>query len=188
MFLLDGKVLSPDQPFEHGGVKYPANWLRLSTPEDKAAIGITDAPEPEYFDQRFYWGVGNPKRLEDEPAVNENGDPLLDADGNQIINRGLKSDWIAQQKQIAGSLLAQTDWYIVRKSDVGVEIPANIQHYRDDIRLTCGLREDQISQCTTTDQLAALATNSPTVYDEATGTQIPNSAPFLLTWPKAPTL
>ena len=31
-----------DMPFTIGGVKYPANWLRLSTWDEKKAIGITE--------------------------------------------------------------------------------------------------------------------------------------------------
>ena len=46
MFILDGKPLSPDRPFSHDGINYPANWLRLSTLEEKEAIGITEVPIP----------------------------------------------------------------------------------------------------------------------------------------------
>jgi hypothetical protein len=43
MFILNGKPLSPDVAFTDPatGVQYPANWLRLSTLEEKEAIGIT---------------------------------------------------------------------------------------------------------------------------------------------------
>jgi hypothetical protein len=46
MFVLDGKPLSPDVAFTHDGIQYPANWLRLATPEERAAIGITEVPDP----------------------------------------------------------------------------------------------------------------------------------------------
>ena len=41
-FKLDGKVLPLDIPFTSRGVKYPATWLRLTTLEEKKAIGITE--------------------------------------------------------------------------------------------------------------------------------------------------
>ena len=41
-FKLDGKRLPVDVPFTSNGVKYPANWLRLTTLEEKKAIGITE--------------------------------------------------------------------------------------------------------------------------------------------------
>ena len=52
MYLLDGVPLSPDAAFEHDGVVYPPNWIRLSTPDERAAIGITEvaeAPRPDDF-------------------------------------------------------------------------------------------------------------------------------------------
>lgn len=186
-FLLNGQPLAVDTPFKtEDGTQYPANFLRLSTEEEKAAIGITWVPDPIPVDTRFYWDHNIPKRLEDEPAVDENGDPVLDADGQQIINRGLKTQWIAQQKEIAASLFAPTDWYIIRKSDTGIGVPTKVQQYRDEVRLTSGLREDQIQQTTTFETFVALVTNPATVYDEDTQTSVPNTEPCLLPWPKSP--
>ena len=57
MFILDGKPLSPDRAFTTpDGTQYPANWLRLATPEVRTSIGITEVPVPPTWDQRFYWG------------------------------------------------------------------------------------------------------------------------------------
>ena len=63
MFLLNGNPLGIDVPFEANGIQYPANWLRLTTLEEKQAIGITEVADPEPYDDRFYWGVDNPKDL-----------------------------------------------------------------------------------------------------------------------------
>ena len=41
-FKLNGKRLMIDVPFTSNGVKYPANWLRLTTLEEKKAIGIEE--------------------------------------------------------------------------------------------------------------------------------------------------
>lgn len=47
MFLLNGKPLPIDTPFEDAqGNKYPANWLRLTSDDEKAAIGVTEVPDP----------------------------------------------------------------------------------------------------------------------------------------------
>ena len=45
MYVLDGKRLRYDIPFTVGDVTYPANWLRLSTSEQREALGITERPE-----------------------------------------------------------------------------------------------------------------------------------------------
>ena len=42
-FILEGKTLPVDVPFQTSdGTKYPANWLRLTTLDEKKAIGITE--------------------------------------------------------------------------------------------------------------------------------------------------
>ena len=50
MFLLNNQSLQIDTAFSHNGVNYPQNWLRLATPQERAAIGITEAPEPAWYD------------------------------------------------------------------------------------------------------------------------------------------
>ena len=37
-----GYILKLDLPFTSRGIKYPANWLRLTTLDEKKAIGITE--------------------------------------------------------------------------------------------------------------------------------------------------
>ena len=55
-FKLDGKPLAYDVAFSHKDINYPANWLRLSTADDKAAIGITEVADDPTYDSRFYYG------------------------------------------------------------------------------------------------------------------------------------
>ena len=61
MLILEGRPLSYDRAFTHAGIQYPANWLRLSSFEEKTAIGITEVPNAPWYDQRFYWGPDLPK-------------------------------------------------------------------------------------------------------------------------------
>jgi len=116
MFLLNGQRLPEGTPFEHNGVQYPANFLNLSTEAEKSAIGITWENEPVRADDQFYWDgdINNPKALED--VTNEDAS----------ITKGLKSNWVAQVKQTTNSLLAQSDWYVVRKFERDVAIPTDI--------------------------------------------------------------
>ena len=37
----EGRVLVSDKAFSHNNISFPANWLRLSTPADKEAQGIS---------------------------------------------------------------------------------------------------------------------------------------------------
>ena len=182
-FQLNGQVLRPGRSFVADGVIYPTNWTRVLTQEQKDAIGITWVPDPAPVDTRFYWDHNLPKRLEDEPAVDENDDPVLDEDGVQLINYGLKTEWIRQQKETAGSLLAQSDWYVTRKAEVGTEIPADVATYRTAVRTVSGQREAEISAAATFEAFVALVTNSPTVLNEENEV-VANTEPFLTQWPE----
>lgn len=184
-FELNGQPINAGRSFvDADGNQYPTNWTSVLSQEQKDALGIVWVAEPEQHDQRFYWGVGNPKRLEDENAVDEDGNPVLDVNGNQAVNTGLKTQWVTVQKEIAGSLLAPTDWYVIRKSESDVAIPTDISTYRTSVRTICGTRESEINACTTTDELAALLTNPAEVYNEATQTMVANTEPFITPWPE----
>ena len=142
MFKLNGKPLSPDVAFEHDGVQYPANWLRLASPSERAAIGITEEPDPPSYDQRFYWGPNNPKDLTQ-----------------------LKSQWIAQTKQTAGSLISPTDWVVIRSVEPGGRAASqSILQQRARLRTLSDTKEAAINVTTTTDELAAYIT-SPAYSD-----------------------
>ena len=155
-FLLDGKPLAVDVAFSHNDINYPANWLRLSTADEKTALGITEVADDPVYDSRFYWNNGTAKTLTDTNEVDENGDPLLDDYGNQIITLGVKSVLKAREKDIAGSLLAKYDWYVVRKAEKSTAIPTAITTYRDGVRTACNTRETEIDNCADTAALVTL--------------------------------
>ncbi|BCV05708.1 MAG: hypothetical protein CM15mV114_250 [Caudoviricetes sp.] len=102
-------------------------------------------------------GYATPKRLEDEDAVDENGDPVLDEDGNQLINYGLKTEKKRIVKQQASGLLAPTDWYVVKATEVAeYNVPENITSFRTEVRAKSNEMETQIDACTTVDELKSL--------------------------------
>ena len=184
-FQLNGQVIRPGKSFvDADGNQYPTNWVTVLSQETKDALGIVWIPDSAPVDTRFYWSEGNPKRLEDEPAVNEDGDAVFDKNGVQFINCGLKTDWIKQQKETAGSLLSITDWYVTRKAEAGTEIPANVATYRTAVRTVSGQREAQIAAVTTVDELKALLESQPKVYDPDTDTMVDNPETFITPWPE----
>ena len=155
-FKLDGNPLAVDVAFSHNDINYPANWLRLSTADEKTAIGITEVADAATYDSRFYWGDGTAKTLTDTNEVDENGDPVLDFNGDQVVTLGVKSVLKAQEKTTAGALLAKYDWYVVRKAEKSTAIPTAITTYRDGVRTACNTRETEIDNCADTAALVTL--------------------------------
>ena len=137
MFILDGKPLSPDVAFTHNGIQYPANWLRLASPEERAAIGITEVPDPEPYDQRFYWGPGLPK------------------DHAQLVEQ-----WTQQTRTTAGTILTPTDWMVVREMDNGTLVPDDYREWRQAVRGASEAKVAAITATTATDELAAYITGA----------------------------
>ena len=167
--LSDGTGLPVDVPFTIGTTNYPANWLRLSTAEEKTALGIVEVADPKVYDNRFYWNDGSAKELDDvnatyaEDALDgsyKKGDLKKDADGNQLIIYGVKSVLKTKEKATAQSLLSKYDWYVTRKSEKGTAIPAEITTYRDAVRTACNTRETEISNCADTAALVTLYGNT----------------------------
>ena len=155
--LADGTGIPIDVPFSIGTTNYPANWLRLSSAEEKTAAGIIEVDNPKIYDNRFYKSDGTPKPLDDSDAVSgETGELMKDENGNQIINQGVKSNLIGQDKATCESLLRPYDWYVIRKTEKGTAIPANISTFRDAVRTAQATREAEINACADTAALVTL--------------------------------
>ena len=157
-------------------VQYPAKIFQLWSQAELNAIGIYEVitDSSNFKDKEYYintnekynfsdnqvtksWGTATPKRLEDEDAVDEDGNNILDADGNQVINYGLKTEKKRIVKQQASGLLAPTDWYVVKATEVTeYNVPENITTFRSDVRSKSNEMENQIDACTNVDELKAL--------------------------------
>jgi hypothetical protein len=172
MYTLNGRTLNPDEGFQHEGTSYPQNWLRLTSLEEKQAIGIVETPDvvAPWYDQRFYWGVDNPKLLNDREESDAQGNPLyvqvFDATVGEhgamvntterLVTRGMKHQWIAQFKQTANSMLAQTDWVVTRKAERNVDIPADIAAKRAAVVAECARLEAAITAASDVPALIAV--------------------------------
>jgi hypothetical protein len=174
-FKLNGKTLPIDRGFTHNDIQYPRNWLRLSTQEDKDALGITWEADPVRHDDRYYWDgdINNPKMLDDRLEVDENGDPLWEkvldnsdpenpvmVDSNvQMKTLGLKSNMISQVKHTAGTMLNQTDWYVTRKMERDVAIPVDVVAKRAHVVAESDRLEVAIAACADVEALIEVMNN-----------------------------
>ena len=146
MLQLDGKTLQYDKAFTHNGISYPANWLRLTSLEEKQAIGIVETPDQSQavWDKRFYWGVDNPKNLDD-----------------------LKTLWKQKQNDIAAFLLAPSDWRVIKASEVtDYTVETEWTTFRAAVRTACNTRQTEIDACADVAALKALIDNPTTHWPE----------------------
>ena len=130
-------------------IKYPRQWNNLTDAEKKSAgLVWEDDPVVEVFDKTFYWAKGIERKLEDENVVDDDGKAVIDpTTGKQMIQRGLKYQWIERTKSTANGLLTVSDWYVTRKSETDTAIPSDISKYRTDVRTATKTIEDKINAC-----------------------------------------
>ena len=127
MLQLNGKTLRIGKAFvTEDGRQFPANWLSLASLEEKQSIGIIEVADPVVgvYDQRFYWGVDNPKDLDQ-----------------------LKETWKAKQSEYASVTLSQSDWRVIKARETGGQVPIAWFNYRRDLRAACNTRQAEIDNC-----------------------------------------
>lgn len=170
MFKHNNQTIPLDTPFTIDGTSYPANWLRLTSLAEKQAVGIEEVADvTTTYDDRFYWGVDNPKLLNDREESDEDGKPMYvkvlgTVDGKpamvdsteRLVTKGLKSQWTAQVKDTANKLLAQTDWMVIRKAERDVAIPAATATYRAAVITECSRLVTAIAGCADVPALIAV--------------------------------
>jgi hypothetical protein len=168
MFMLNNVIISIDNEVTINNIRYP----HLRDPALREQLGIVEVADPENFDQRFYWGVGNPKLLNDREEVDQdgnpmyvkvlsvvNGEPAMVDSTERLVTKGLKSQWTAQVKQTAGSMLAQTDWMVVRKAERNIDVPATVAAKRAAIVAECDRLEAAITGCADVEALITVIGN-----------------------------
>jgi hypothetical protein len=123
-------------------------------------------------DDQYYWVTANPdgsytgtpKELEDREESDEDGNPLyvqvynketeqMENTTKRLVAKGLKSQWIAKVKHNTNMTLAQTDWYVIRKAERSVDIPADVATYRAAVVAWAESTEAAITAVTTVEQL-----------------------------------
>jgi hypothetical protein len=162
-----------------GDVRYPAKIFELWSQSEKEAIGIYEivVDKTNYKDPAYYnntnstytfangqvtesWGTATAKQLEDSLWTQEdsdNGDLPDDKEVGDVKVEGLKTQKKRIVKQQASGLLAPTDWYVVKATEVAdYSVPENITTFRADVRTKSNEMETQIDACTTVDELKAL--------------------------------
>lgn len=134
MWKYNGRIIRPGKAWVAGGITHPANWA-IWTDDYKVSMGLVWEADPAPYDNRFFWDANTPKALDDIPQVDSDNNPILDEDGVQMVAEGLKTVWKRNTKQTAGSMLAPTDWHVVKATEVAeYSVPTEIAQWRQSVR------------------------------------------------------
>ena len=155
--------------FEWDGLQYANNWCNLSSPKEKAAIGMVDVVYGQYPNDQYYW-------------VSQDA-PVYNGTVVEINYTATPKDLFECQMQAvnalnatAFSILSPSDWMVVKGYETKSAIPPAWNTWREDIRAQCRAQVIAINGCTTVDQLAALPpvqwANDPNYVAPATPTEV----------------
>ena len=135
--------------FEWDGVQYPANWCNLSTPEEKAAIGMVDVVYGAYPNDQYYW-------VSQDAPVYQNGVVEINYTATPKDLAELKVNQVNATNATAYSILLPSDWMVVKAVETGGTVNPAWNTWRQTIRTQAADYAIVIEACTTVDQLAAL--------------------------------
>ena len=164
-----------------GDVRYPAKIFQLWSQAELNAIGIYEVitDSSNFKDEKWYintnesyafadnqvtrsWGTATPKAHADSLWTQEDsddGDLPDDKEVGDVKVEGLKTTLIRTIKQQASGLLAPTDWYVVKASEVSdYSVPTNIATYRASVRTKSNEMETAITNASDTPALETLYT------------------------------
>ena len=136
--------------FEINGIQYPQNWLNLSTPQEKAEIGLeeviaTNSPA----NQQYYW-----------VSQELNGATLTYINNPKDLDT-CKTNAVSQLRTTAYTMLLPTDWMVVKSVETSTPIPTDWNTWRASVRTICENAITAVNACTNVDELAQLTVTWP---------------------------
>lgn len=143
------KFLPEGTPFDLNGTQYPQNWLNLSTPQEKAKLGIVDVVYGQRADDKYYWVS------EDAPVVDGGVVKVNYTATPKDLAECLKQALSAVNAQ-AYSILLPSDWMAVKAYETGTAVAPVWATWRQSIRDQADAQMLAISACQAVDELAAL--------------------------------
>jgi hypothetical protein len=147
MWKYGDKIIKPGKGWiDSNGVRHPSNW-HIWSKEEKAKYNIKEVIENRPPDSRLYfWSQDK------DGKITSTAKALDDSEGVVGLKTTLKNEVKSQQ----GSLLSQTDWAYIRHYDAGIDVPANIETWRNAIRAKATEMETAIDKASDIDGIATL--------------------------------
>jgi len=127
-------------PFSYNGINYTHEGATAETFADLGFKQVNSDPRP---DDRYY-------------VVNSYPDEEGHWHPQERDVAQLKEGAIAAAKSTAGSLLADSDWYVVRQAETGKEIPMDVSLYRSAVREAETQYEYEVNSVKTLDEFIQL--------------------------------
>lgn len=135
--------------FEWQGLQYAQNWCNLSSPEEKAAIGMVDVVYGQYPNDQYYW-------VSQDAPVYKDGVVTIDYTATPKDLFECQNQAVSALNATAWSILSPTDWMVTKAVETKTSVPTTWNDWREAIRLQAKDQKAAIVACKSVDELAAL--------------------------------
>jgi hypothetical protein len=144
----DGQYIYEGNQFTIGGIEYPANWLNLSTPEEKSAIGLEEViPTNQPGNSEYYWVT---------PEFNGASLTYINTPKDLIT---IKTNSLSQINNTAYSILFPSDWMVIKSVETSTPINADWNSWRASIRATADSTRTAVTAAQDVDAVVAIMSN-----------------------------
>ena len=156
-------------------IQYPPTIYTLWSESERNAIGIytIEIDNTNKKDEDWYintnqshafsggkvkatYGTATAKAIADSDATDKDGNKIKDDDGNQVINKGLKTIKKNLIDNQCAGLLASSDWRVVKATETGETMDSGWKTWRASVRTKCNSMQTQIDNASNVDALATL--------------------------------
>ena len=192
------EIVKGNKGIDINGIQYPSSIFSLWSKEELFNIGLVPYSITKSGDNRIKTegGVVNEisadkksvigvtqyidKSLDDVVQYDSNGKEMLNDDGTIAVKEGLKTFYKRITDEKCYNMLNQTDWYIVKHTELGSVVPETILSHRQAVREKANTLETKINACSSVDDLVKLI--DPTVDSDGKIT----ADPEMSNWPELP--
>lgn len=145
MFVYQGKPVYAGSTVEISGINYSYEWFCHATPGQLELLDVSKVPDPVMPDENFY-------------VVSKTLNASFQYDKTPRDLGEVKAILHSQIRAAAHSLLAPTDWYVIRSIEEPGTTPADVTTYRKAIRTRSSEIDAAINACKDVPALQALVT------------------------------
>ena len=156
-------------------IQYPPTIYTLWSESERNAIGIytveintTNLKNEDYYINTNItyafgsgkvtgtYGTATARAIADSDATDKDGNKIKDDDGNQVINKGLKTIKKNLIDNQCAGLLASSDWRVVKATETEGTMDSGWKTWRASVRAKCNSMQTQIDNASDVDALATL--------------------------------
>ena len=148
------KVHHRAKPLTINGIQHSANILTNWSNDELSKIGIYPYKEEyEQRDDRLYTNGGVTYKFQNNEAIGTISAKAKDIDD-------LKKNYTTKVNKKCYNILCATDWYVVKHTELGTDIPTKIKNYRASVRARANELETSIKACSSIDDFKVILDHS----------------------------